>query len=134
MKFVCIKCEEAMLINSVNGDTDGSAGITFKCPSCGSGALMLINPMEAQLVKGMGVHVGLGSAMAQRAPMEAVEGALKKSGDDEPVIWDKQAEERLMRVPDIARPMAKMAIERHARKTGARIISTELMDEVKKSM
>ncbi|MBI5814854.1 MAG: PCP reductase family protein [Nitrospinae bacterium] len=123
-----------MAIKSVNGDSDGSAGITFTCPACGGGALMLINPMEAQLVKGMGVHVGLGAAMTPRGPMETIESSLQKTAPDEEVEWAMDARERLMRVPAIARPMAKMAIERHARKSGARRVTIELMDEVKKHM
>lgn len=133
MKFLCVKCDEKMILKGAEGSDDGSVGLVLECSNCGNETAMLANPMEAQLVKSLGVSVG--GRESEPHPMEMVNNMLTKqeypptaNGD---ISWDVKAEERLLNVPEMARPMARMAIERHARSTGISLITTLVMDEAK---
>ena len=53
----------------------------------------------------------------------------KTSGND--ITWSADAEERLNRLPDFIRPMAKREIERMAKDKGQPEITAEIMDEAK---
>lgn len=131
MKFLCIKCDEQMNLKEVEGSEDNSVGITFICQRCGNSFAMLTNPMETQLVKSLGVHVG-GREIPYK-PMEVIKENLavkKETGDTIP--WDREAEARLLNVPPFARPMAKVGIERYAREKGYKRVTTEVMDEARK--
>jgi hypothetical protein len=64
----------------------------------------------------------------KEAPIEEKEAAV------EGVIWTKEAEEALKNIPRLVRPMAKKAIEKHAKEKGASEITVDLMLEVKKKM
>jgi len=50
------------------------------------------------------------------------------------VIWTKEAEEALKNISRLSRPMAKRAIEKHAKEKGVSEITVDLMLEVKKKM
>ena len=58
----------------------------------------------------------------------AVADAFGASGE---IVWTREAEERLGRIPPFARSMAKEGIERHAREVGYEEINDAVMDEVK---
>ena len=45
--------------------------------------------------------------------------------------WSKEAQERLEKIPSFMRPMIQMGIENYARKTGASMITPEVMDASK---
>lgn len=47
------------------------------------------------------------------------------------LTWSAEARERLERVPPFARPMAILAIERHALENGHSVITPELMDQAR---
>ncbi len=53
----------------------------------------------------------------------------KTSGND--LTWSSEAEERLNRIPDFIRPMAKREIERMAKDKGEPEITAAIMDEAK---
>lgn len=131
MKFLCLKCDETMSIREVEGSDDNSVGITFVCKKCGNSFAMFTNPMETQLVRGLGVHVGGRSIPAK--PMEVIKDTLVTKEDTEnTIVWNSEAEARLDNVPPFVRDMARNAIERYAREKGYKDITIEVMDEARK--
>ncbi|HLB02133.1 MAG TPA: PCP reductase family protein, partial [Nitrospiria bacterium] len=48
------------------------------------------------------------------------------------LIWRKEAEERLSRLPYFLQKMIKGRVERHAREAGIGFITLELMEELRK--
>ena len=136
MKFLCLKCDEAMSLKKVEEDSQKSVGLTFHCAKCGGSFAMLTNPMETQLVKSMGVKIGGRTAPAN--PMEMIGESLAGTEGGTPgegsVKWDPAAQQRLENVPTMARSMAKAAIERSATAKGIKLITTDFMDEVKKDV
>ena len=47
------------------------------------------------------------------------------------IVWTRQAEERLGRIPPFARSMARQGVERHARERGYKEIDDAVMEEVR---
>lgn len=131
MKLLCLKCEETMTIKKVAGSEDNSVAITFICQRCDNSFAMLTNPMETQLVKGLGVHVG-GRKIPYK-PMEVIKDTLlTKEEEQTPIMWDKDAEFRLENIPAFARPMAKVGIERYARERGCKRITLEVLADARR--
>ncbi len=58
MKFLCLECDEVMEFAERQLPGDGTMAAVFSCGSCSREMAMLTNPMETQLVSGMGVKVG----------------------------------------------------------------------------
>jgi hypothetical protein len=48
------------------------------------------------------------------------------------LIWAKEAQERLLRLPYFLQKMIKGRVERHAREAGISIITLELMEDLRK--
>ncbi len=133
MKMLCVKCDEPMEFKDAEGDSDGSAGLVFVCKKCGNSFAMLINQMEAQLVKSLGVQVGGRKAPAR--PMEVIKDALRTGETPKPgaITWEPAAEERLKNIPGFVRPMVRKRIEGLAAERGLSSVTTDLMDEAKKN-
>lgn len=131
MKFLCLRCDEPMSIGEVEGSDDNSVGITFVCKKCSNRFAMFTNPMETQLVRGLGVHIGGRSIPAK--PMEVIKDTLvTKEDTEDTLVWDSAANARLNNVPPFVRDMARSAIERYAREKGYKDITIEVMDEARK--
>jgi hypothetical protein len=75
MKFVCLNCETYMIFEKVEKPAEGSLGVFFGCPSCGSKFSMVTNPGETQMVSSLGVQLGGRTAAAE--PFEMTRGTLK---------------------------------------------------------
>jgi hypothetical protein len=133
MKLLCVKCDEQMEFKDAEGDSDGSAGLVFACKKCGASFAMLINQMEAQLVKSLGVQVGGRKEPAK--PMEMINDSLVTGEPRKPgvISWEKDAEDRLKNVPMFVRPMVRKRIEQMAADRGLSSITAALMDEAKKN-
>lgn len=160
MKFVCVLCDTPMKLEETVGPVEGSLTVTFACPSCAHRIALLTNPWETQLVRALDVKIGGRSTPAEpwefvRTMLAARrEGALEGVGDvatpeEGPgprcpfsavanraaeaasLTWDPSAEERLERVPDFIRPMARQGIERFAVERGYTRITEEVIDEVR---
>ena len=69
---------------------------------------------------------GLGAG--PRCPFSAV---ANRAAEAASLTWDPSAEERLERVPDFIRPMARQGIERFAAERGYTRITEEVIDEVR---
>ena len=161
MKFLCVECDQPMKLQDTKGPDDGSMTVVFACPECERKIAMLTNQMETQMVRSLDIKLGGGSPQAEPmgtirsslahgdaayAPSHAhVETDQKESGSKCPftgavadafeasgeIVWTQEAEERLGKIPQFARSMAKQGIERHAREKGYREISDAVMEEVR---
>jgi hypothetical protein len=157
MKFVCMRCEDFMLFQKSENVSEGSLGVMFECPKCGSRFSMVTNPGETSLVNALGVKIG-GRTQAPQ-PFELTRETLKEpvesqtmaaqaetSGGSCPfsamlsggtgqkaaeLTWSAEAEERIGRVPDFLRPMIKAGVESYASKMGYRVVTPAVMDESK---
>ena len=157
MKFVCLDCDEPMKLLRTEGPDEGSLSVTFRCPECGFRVAMLTNPFETQMVKSLGVKIGVAPA-APPAPFEhlraslanpradAFEGAEAERGPGCPfaamvnegaatlesgIPWTPEAAARIERIPSFIRPMAKKAVERLAESKGYATITEAVMDEAR---
>ena len=155
MKFLCMSCDEPMKLMRTEGPNDGSMAVIFGCPACGWETAMLTNSMETQMVRSLGVKIGGRTVPAE--PMEMVRSSLADSKDGAPaptdgaskcpftgvvadafakhgaqeIIWTKEAEERIARVPPFAQPMVRKGVEMHAREHGHTEINDAVIEEVK---
>src|SRR5438046_3095160 len=138
MKFVCMKCEDFMLFQKSENVSEGSLGVMFECPKCGSRFSMVTNPGETSLVNALGVKIGGRTQAPQpfeltretlKEPVESQEMAGKAeatTGGSCPfsamlsggagqkaagLTWSAEADERIGRVPDFLRPMIKAGVE-----------------------
>ena len=74
MKFLCVDCDEQMILEETRGPDDGSMTVVFCCTSCGRKIAMLTNSMETQMVHSLGVKIGGGEKT--KAPMETIRSSL----------------------------------------------------------
>lgn len=150
MKFLCLRCDAIMRFEERQLPGDGTMGVVFGCPDCGSEVAMLANPMETQLVSSMGVKIG-GRTISDQ-PLELVRGSLAEGrGDafDEPddaygasppggppvrVRWSEEAEHRLGNVPAFVRGMVKRIYSDYARERGVSDITPEVMDRARSDL
>ncbi|HLC25431.1 MAG TPA: PCP reductase family protein [bacterium] len=79
MKFLCVRCDEAMKFTGSRGPDEGSLSVMFQCPHCNYEIAMLTNPGETQMVTSLGVQVGGRSRPAE--PYEQVRGSLANQRD-----------------------------------------------------
>src|SRR5690606_27912553 len=117
---------------------DGTMAAVFTCPSCQREMAMLTNPMETQLVSGLGVKVGGRTVPAQ--PMELTRSSVASGGevflDAEPaapqrVTWSADAVERLGNVPSFVRGIVKRIYTDWARENGIGEITPAIMDRAR---
>jgi hypothetical protein len=155
MKFLCIPCDTAMKLQTVDPPDRGSLSIVYACPECGYEMAMLTNAYETQVVQSLGVKIQpnatSGSACpfsamlptpepsdsARSAPAGAERGGwapasdgVGGSGGAKPpgLAWTSNAEARLLNVPEFVRPMARVGIEKFALEKGAREVDDEILD------
>ncbi len=155
MKFLCVRCDDAMRLERAEGPEDGTLRAVFTCPACGTRIAMLTNPWETQLVRALDVKIGGRSAPAQ--PLEFVRSMLaspreagpaagseappapacpfsavaNRSAEQASITWDAAAERRLERIPEFIRPMARQGIEQFASRHGYRHITEDVMEEAR---
>lgn len=132
MKFLCVSCDEQMRLETTESDPRGSLAIFYGCPQCGARISMMTNPAETQVVSSLGVRIG---------PQEQQEGSKCPFGDvvremgieaaDGAVPWTSEALERLERIPDFVRPMARQGIEHYARSKGYGEVDEAVLEEAR---
>ena len=138
MKFLCVPCDQPMKIQTVTPPDRGSISVTYSCPACGYEMAMLTNPFETQLVSSLGVRVGPEGAAASasdtpKCPFSGMVAAAETAAP-EPTTgmrWTDEAEERMQKVPEFVRPMAKTGIEKFAQEAGHAEVTVAVLEQAK---
>ena len=138
MKFLCIPCDRVMEFAERQLPGDGTMAAVFACGGCGREVAMLTNPMETQLVSGLGIKVG-GRTVPEQPLETAVSGMKAGRADafaDAPVAaggvtWSEDAKERLSNVPSFVRGMVKRIYTDWARENGVAQMTPETMDRAR---
>lgn len=138
MKFLCLPCDQVMGFEERQLPGDGTMGVVFRCPGCGSEVAMLANAMETRLVSSLGVQIGGRTVPAQ--PLELTRGALAEGREDAfeddvaprtRVAWTEEATSRLGQVPGFVRGMVKRIYTDYARERGVATITPAVMDQAR---
>ncbi|RMH18114.1 MAG: hypothetical protein D6696_13915 [Acidobacteria bacterium] len=132
MKFLCVVCDTPMRLERAEPPKDGSITAVFECPECFHQIAMLTNPMETQAVTSLGVQIGPGAAERAAAGGCPFSGMINEM-EEKPLRmpWTREALDRLAKIPDFVRPMAKDSIEQFARQQGHDEVSEQVMDEAR---
>ncbi len=132
MKFLCVRCDEPMKLQSAGPDAAGSITALYACPTCAHQIAMLTNAYETQLVQSLGVKIGPGGgepAAESRCPFAGMIREAPAVTSD--LAWTPGAEARLANIPEFVRPMARQGIEHYARSNGHTLIDDTVMDEAR---
>jgi hypothetical protein len=147
MKFLCVACDEPMKLEESTPPADGAGfTATFRCPSCGHGIAMLTNAWETEAVGSLGVKLANGrESRCPIAPMVAAAREAAAGGSTiaasrpaeaaaEGLTWTAAALERLERIPEMVRPMAREGIERYAKSAGRSVVDEALLAEARAAL
>ena len=139
MKFLCISCDAVMEFAERQTPGDGTFTAVFRCPTCEREIAMLANPMETQLVRGLGIKVG-----GRTVPEQPFEVATTAIADGRPdafseersirVAWSEEAAHRLQNVPSFVRGMVKRIYADYARERGIAEITPAVMDRARSEL
>lgn len=149
MKFLCVPCDQVMGFAERQVPGDGTMAAVFRCPACEREIAMLTNPMETELVSGLGIRIGGRTVPAQ--PFELTVGAVAEgradafaegagtdadapAGDALRVVWSEDALQRLGNVPSFVRGMVKRIYTDYARERGIARITQEVMDRARSDL
>ena len=134
MKFLCIACDEPMKLEESTPPADGAGfTATFRCPACGQGVAMLTNAWETEVVGSLGVK--LANGRESRCPMGSMIAAARPGeAADDGLTWTAGALERLDRIPEMVRPMAREGIERYAKSAGRSVVDEALLAEARAAL
>ena len=136
MKFMCVPCDAVMEFAERQLPGDGTMTAVFSCPKCQREVALLANPMETQLVSGLGIMVG-GRTVPEQ-PLEVTRAGVADQRSDgvaragpERVSWDDAALQRLSNVPSFVRGMVKRIYTDYARENGIAQITPAVMDQAR---
>ena len=139
MKFLCIPCDAVMEFAERQLPGDGTLAAIFACPKCRREMAMLTNPMETQLVSGLGIKVG-GRTVPEQ-PLELATTSIQAGRSDAfveaptgSVVWTADANDRLQNVPSFVRGMVKRIYTDYAREHGIPEITPEIMDKARSDL
>ena len=130
MKFLCVQCDEPMKMLEAKPPEGGSIAAVYGCPTCSNQIAMLTNPMETQLVQSLGVELKAEGQEASGCPFSGMLQEMEAQQDGG-VRWTDTALERLERIPEFVRPMARQGIEHFAKTNGHAVIDDEVMEEAR---
>jgi hypothetical protein len=138
MKFLCVLCDQAMKLVEMAPPDRGALAIVYECPECAHRIAMLTNPLETQVVTSLGVQIGPGQGDLAKCPFSGMVQEMTGdaagaggSGDKPAVVWTSAALERLQKIPDFVRPMARSGIEKYAQDQGLAEIDEAVLDTAK---
>jgi hypothetical protein len=142
VKFLCIPCDRVMVFAERQLPGDGTMAAVFTCEGCGREMAMLTNPMETQLVSGLGIKVGGRSVPAQ--PLELTVSAMQSGREtafeeapapaNAAVTWSDDARNRLANVPSFVRGMVKRIYTDWAKENGISEITPAVMDRARSEL
>jgi hypothetical protein len=136
MKFLCVLCDQPMKLVEMAPPDRGALSIVYECPECAHRVAMLTNPLETQVVTSLGVQIGPGQGDVSKCPFsgmvqEMTGGTAGATSEKPAVVWTTAALERLQRIPDFVRPMARSGIEKYAQDKGLAEIDETVLDHAK---
>lgn len=158
MKFLCVECDEPMVLKDTRGPDRGSMTVVFGCPSCGRQTAMLTNASETQVVRSLGVKIG--GRTVEAAPMEGIREGLssshfetsaeshRESSSDgaskcpftgmvndayqqSEITWSDAARTRVEKIPSYARSMVMKGVEEYAREEGVAEVNEAILDRAR---
>ena len=140
MKFLCLSCDVVMEFAERQLPGDGTFTAVFRCVACQREIALLANPMETQLVSGLGVKVG-GRTIPDQ-PLEVATSALAEGRPDAfieeavplRVVWSAEAVDRLNHVPSFVRGMVKRIYSDYARERSIAQITPDVMDRARSDL
>ena len=140
MKFLCLSCDVVMEFAERQLPGDGTFTAVFRCVACQREIALLANPMETQLVSGLGVKVG-GRTIPDQ-PLEVTTSALAEGRPDAfaedaaptRVVWTAEAVDRLNHVPSFVRGMVKRIYSDYAREHAISQITPSVMDRARSDL
>ena len=137
MKFLCVLCDQPMKLVEMAPPDRGALAIVYECPECAHRVAMLTNPLETQVVTSLGVQIGPGQGDVSKCPFSGMvqemtgATAAAETTDKPAVVWTEAALERLQRIPDFVRPMARSGIEKYAHDKGLAEIDESVLETAK---
>ena len=138
MKFLCVPCDQPMKLLEVAPPDRGSLNVLYECPECAHRIAMLTNPFETQLVSSLGVRMGPegtpADASAQpKCPFSGMVAAAETEAREPEtgMRWTDEATERMQKIPEFVRPMAKTGIEKFAQESGHAEVTVAVLEQAK---
>jgi hypothetical protein len=147
MKFICVDCDDDLIVKNVDTRENGSVWLHLQCRLCGWQMALIASNREAEMLRNLGIRF---SEQGRTVYMELVKAAsadeeTDPDGDDrssetrpevargpELVLrWTPRAEEVVASLPDALRPLIVAGIERFARQEGYRRIDEGVLEEMK---
>ena len=141
--FSCPKCgrQTALLTNAMETQMVRSLGVEIGGRSTAPEPMGLVRRSLLQ-AEGTAPHASGIPDPAPAASASPIPGAESKcpfagvvseamSSSQEAVVWSREAEERIGRIPAFAQPMVRVGVEMHARQHGVSEITEAIIDLVK---
>jgi Proto-chlorophyllide reductase 57 kD subunit len=133
MKFLCVLCDQPMKLVEMAPPDRGALSVQYECPECAHRIAMLTNPLETQMVQSLGVEIGPDGARGEsKCPFSGMVQSMESApAAGAGLAWTADALDRLAKVPEFVRPMARAGIERYARERGLEKVDAHVLDEAK---
>lgn len=135
MEFICVSCQTRMVPGEANdAGEQGRTILPFGCPACGHALALNVTPLEAALVRTLGMSVpGLvATPPPQPSPSPSPpQAAGEGRGEGSPrLLWSEKAARALMAVPADQQAIVKRTVEGAARAQGASRITAALLSDI----
>ncbi len=140
MKFLCVECDQPMIMQGPVDTEQEAITVIYACPGCERRMALVTNPEETQAVLSVGAEM-VGGEEGKCSFLDVIQGSLasttpeaSSSGVGDPLVWTSEATARLERVPAFVRGMLKKSIEDMAREKGVTTVDDVLMDEASSTL
>ncbi len=140
MKFLCVECDQPMIMQGPVDTEQEAITVIYACPGCERRMALVTNPEETQAVLGFGEEM-VGGDEGKCSFLEMVQDSLpssayaaNSSAEGDPLEWTPGATARLDRVPAFVRGMLRQSIEDLAREKGLTTVDDVLMDEASSTL
>lgn len=131
MEFICVSCQTRMVPGEATDTGEqGRTILPFGCPACGHALALNVTPLEAALVRTLGMSVpGLISASSSQPSAPLPQGESPGEGSPR-LLWSEEAARALMTIPAGHQAIVKRTVEGAARAQGASRITAALLSDV----
>ena len=130
MEFICVSCQVRMVAgerSQAGSGEEGDSLMAFGCPACGHALALAVTPLEAALVRTLGMTVpGL---HPPPSPTQATSSPSTIPSPDR-LLWSEEAARALMGVPADQQAIVKRTVESAAKARGAPRVTAALLTEV----